>query len=67
MAEVITEIEPAKDTDMSEVPVKKERTTIYNTYSDEDRRRYFYFIQQKLMKPSEAAKASNVNYEAARK
>ncbi|KAL7334684.1 hypothetical protein PS15p_200275 [Mucor circinelloides] len=52
---------------MSEAPAKKERATIYNTYSDEDRTRYFYFIQQKLMEPSEAAKAANVNYETARK
>lgn len=66
-AKVVTEIDPVKDTDMSEAPVKKERATIYNTYSDEDRIRYFYFIQQKLMKPSEAAKAANVNYETARK
>jgi len=66
-AKVVTEIDPVKDTDMSEAPAKKERATIYNTYSDEDRTRYFYFIQQKLMEPSEAAKAANVNYETARK
>ncbi|KAI8890715.1 hypothetical protein K501DRAFT_308819 [Backusella circina FSU 941] len=52
---------------MTEAAPKKERTSAYNIYSDEDRRRYFYFIQQKLMKPSEAAKAANVNYETARK
>ncbi|CEP13779.1 hypothetical protein [Parasitella parasitica] len=66
-AKVVAEIEPPIDTVMSDAPAKKERTTVYNTYSDEDRKRYFFFIQQKLMTPSEAAAAANVNYETARK
>ncbi|CEG80922.1 hypothetical protein RMATCC62417_15184 [Rhizopus microsporus] len=47
--------------------VKKERATQYNIYTDEGRRRYFYFLTEKLMKPKEAAKAANVNYDTARK
>ncbi|CEP18324.1 hypothetical protein [Parasitella parasitica] len=64
---VAVEVEEPKDTEMTEAAPKKERTSAYNIYSDEDRRRYFYFIQQKLINPSEAAKAANVNYETARK
>lgn len=33
----------------------------------EDRRRYFYFLKEKLMKPKGAAFAANVNYGTARK
>ncbi|KAL7311756.1 hypothetical protein PS15m_009478 [Mucor circinelloides] len=36
-------------------------------YTDEDRRRYFYFIHEHLLKPSEAARLANVNPETARK
>lgn len=46
---------------------KKERKSIYNTYTDEDRQRYFFFIQEKSMTPSQAAKASNVYYKISRK
>jgi transposase len=35
--------------------------------TDEDRRRNIYFMSEKLMKPEEAAKAANVNYDTARK
>jgi hypothetical protein len=59
--------EEPKDTDMQEVPTKKERLSVYNTYTNEDRLRYFFFIQEKLMKTAEAAKLANVNPEAARK
>lgn len=52
---------------MQEAPAKKERLSSYNTYTNEDRLRYFFFIQEKLMKPAEAAKLANVNPEAARK
>ncbi len=52
---------------MKEAPSKKERATQYNIYTDEDRRRYFYFMSEKLMKPKEAAKAANVNHDTARK
>lgn len=63
---VIVDDEP-KDTDMQEAPPKKERISTYNTYTDEDRRRYFYFIHERLLKPSEAARLANVNPETARK
>ena len=65
--EIVTEVEEPKDTPMQEAPLKKERKLVYSTYTDEDRLRYFYFIQEKLMKPVEAAKLANVNYETARK
>lgn len=58
-------MEELKDTDMREAPPKKERTLVYNTYSDEDRQ--FFFIQEKLMIPFQAAKAANIYYETARK
>ncbi|KAI9330548.1 hypothetical protein BD770DRAFT_432631 [Pilaira anomala] len=64
---VLTETEAIKDIDMEEVPAKKERATVYNQYSNEDRLRYFYFLHEKLMKPCDAAKAANINYETARK
>lgn len=35
---VIVEIEEPKDTDIKEAAPKKERKSVYNTYSDEDRR-----------------------------
>ncbi|KAI8642483.1 hypothetical protein BD408DRAFT_416599 [Parasitella parasitica] len=38
---------------MQEAPPKKERISNYNTYSDEDRRRHFYFMHEHLLKPSE--------------
>ncbi|KAI8645340.1 hypothetical protein BD408DRAFT_411768, partial [Parasitella parasitica] len=52
---------------MQEAPPKKERISTYNTYSDEGRRRYFYFIHEHLLKSSEAARLANVNPETARK
>jgi transposase-like protein len=52
---------------MQEAPAKKERLSVYNTYTNEDRLRYFFFIQEKLMKPAEAARLANVNPETARK
>lgn len=55
------------DTVMSEATPRKERPHQYNVYTIEDRKRYFYFLKEKLMKPKEAAKAANVNYDTARK
>lgn len=53
---------------MEETALKKERELVYNNYTDEDRRRYFFFIQQKLMAPFQTAKkAANAHYETARK
>ncbi|RCH82611.1 hypothetical protein CU098_008558 [Rhizopus stolonifer] len=55
---------------MSEATPRKERPHQYNVYTIEDRKRYFYFLKEKLMKPREAAKAAkaaNVNYDTARK
>ncbi|KAI9349919.1 hypothetical protein BD770DRAFT_326751, partial [Pilaira anomala] len=59
--------EAIKDIDMEEAPAKKERATVYNQYSNEDRLKYFYFQHEKLMKPCDAAKAANISYETARK
>ncbi|KAI9364214.1 hypothetical protein BD770DRAFT_307521, partial [Pilaira anomala] len=42
---------------------KKELFNTYNVYTMEDRRRCFYFLKEKLMKP----KATNVNYDTTRK
>ncbi|KAL0074858.1 hypothetical protein F4703DRAFT_1723095, partial [Phycomyces blakesleeanus] len=39
----------------------------YNVYTFEDRKRYFYFLKEKLMKPRQAAIAANVNYDTALK
>ncbi|KAI8880191.1 hypothetical protein K501DRAFT_287024 [Backusella circina FSU 941] len=64
--EVQFETTPA-DTVMEEATSKRERNLEYNVYTNEDRRRYFYFIQEKLMKPKQAAVAANVNYDTARK
>ncbi|CEG80286.1 hypothetical protein RMATCC62417_14646 [Rhizopus microsporus] len=52
--------EEIKDTDTQEAPNKKKRITTYNIYTNEDRLQYF-FIQEKLMRPTEAAKLANVN------
>ncbi|KAI8054837.1 hypothetical protein BDF21DRAFT_349607, partial [Thamnidium elegans] len=60
--------EEPKDTDMQEATTENERLSEYNVYITEDQLRYFFFIQEKfLMKPAEAAKLANVNYETARK
>lgn len=64
---VVTEVEACKDTEMTEKPIEKERNLVYNIYTVEERQRYFYYLQQRLMKPTEAAKAGNVNPETARK
>ncbi|KAI8880100.1 hypothetical protein K501DRAFT_157104, partial [Backusella circina FSU 941] len=52
---------------MEEATPKKEQNREYNIYTSEDRRRYFYFIYEKLMKPKQAEIAANVNYDTARK
>ncbi|KAI8360707.1 hypothetical protein EDC96DRAFT_414130, partial [Choanephora cucurbitarum] len=52
---------------MEEVTAKKERSRQHNVYALEDRKRYFYYLKKKLMKPREAAQAANVNYDTARK
>lgn len=33
---VITEVEAPKDTEMTEIPTKKERNLVYNNYTNED-------------------------------
>ena len=63
----IVENKEPKDTDMQEAPVKKESSSTYNIYTNEDRLRYSFFLHEKLMKPAEAAKLANVNPETARK
>lgn len=55
------------DTVLKEVATKKERALQYSVYTMEDCRRYFYFLKEKLMKPKEAVKTANVNYDTARK
>ncbi|KAI7864732.1 hypothetical protein BDF14DRAFT_1694832, partial [Spinellus fusiger] len=54
--------------DMTEArPKKKEKDTEYNLYTKNDRLAYFYFLNQKGMKPKQAAQAANVNHHTARK
>ncbi|KAG2226017.1 hypothetical protein INT45_002483 [Circinella minor] len=65
--DVQIETATSEDIEMEEVPPKKERFLEYNIYTDEDRRRYFYFLKYKLMKPKEAAIGANVNYHTTRK
>lgn len=65
--EVHFKLEEPEDIMMEETPLEKERATQYNIFTDEDCRRYFYFMSEKLMTPKEAAKAANVNYDTARK
>ena len=55
----------ANDVEMKEAQIKKDRLSTHNTYSDDDRKGYFYFIRERLMTPSQAAKAANVHYETA--
>ncbi|KAG1138408.1 hypothetical protein G6F37_010537 [Rhizopus arrhizus] len=55
----------SEDTEMKEAPPKKERSVEYNVYTDEDRRRHFYFLKEKLMKPKQAANTANVNFNTA--
>ncbi|KAI7846699.1 hypothetical protein BDC45DRAFT_542629 [Circinella umbellata] len=62
--EVQVEARSPADTEMKEAEPKKERDLQYNIYTFEDRKRYFYFLKEKLMKPKQAA---NVNYDTARK
>ncbi|KAG2209691.1 hypothetical protein INT47_001837 [Mucor saturninus] len=57
----------SNDITMEEASPKKERTLQYNVYTIEDRKRYFHFLKEKLMKPKQAAEAANVNYDTARK
>lgn len=65
--EVQVETRSPADTEMKEAEPKKERDLQYNVYTFEDRKRYFYFLKEKLMKPKQAAIAANVNYNTARK
>lgn len=65
--EVQVEARSPADTEMKETEPKKERDLQYNIYTFEDRKRYFYFLKEKLMKPKQAAIAANVNYDTARK
>ncbi|KAI8885960.1 hypothetical protein K501DRAFT_178718, partial [Backusella circina FSU 941] len=55
------------DTEMKEAEPKKERDLQCNVYTLEYRKRYFYFLKEKHMKPKEEASAANVNYDTARK
>lgn len=64
---VQVEARSSADTEMKETKPKKERDIQYNVYTLEDRKRYFYFLKEKLMKPKQAALAANVNYDTARK
>lgn len=48
---------------MQEAPVKKERSSTYNIYTNKDSLWYFFFLHEKLTNPAEA----NVNPETARK
>ncbi|KAG2192802.1 hypothetical protein INT47_005349 [Mucor saturninus] len=57
----------SNDITMEEASPKKERTLQYNVYTIEDRKRYLYFLKEKLMKSKQAAEAANVNYDTARK
>ncbi|KAG2209381.1 hypothetical protein INT45_010803, partial [Circinella minor] len=63
--EVQVEARSPADTEMKEAEPKKERDLQYNIYTFEDRKRYFYFLKEKLMKPKQAAIAANVNYDTA--
>ncbi|KAI8884563.1 hypothetical protein K501DRAFT_181997 [Backusella circina FSU 941] len=68
--DVQVEARSPADTEMKEAEPKKERNLQYNVYTFEDRKRYFYFLKEKLMKPKQAAIAAiaaNVNYDTARK
>lgn len=62
-----TQVDDHRNIVKKKVPLEKERTTSYNYYTDKDRLRDFYCIHEKLLKPSEAAKAANVNPETPRK
>ncbi|ORE17057.1 hypothetical protein BCV71DRAFT_270307 [Rhizopus microsporus] len=53
---------PSSPLPLEETSLKKKRDTQYNVYTDEDRRRYFHFLAEKLMKPKEAVKTANVNH-----
>ncbi|CEP17543.1 hypothetical protein [Parasitella parasitica] len=64
---VVVEVQEPQDIDLQEAPKKKDGTLVYNNYTDEYRLRYFYFFHEKLLKPSEAAKIANFNYEIAQK
>ncbi|KAG2203047.1 hypothetical protein INT47_013263 [Mucor saturninus] len=61
------ELPISNDVTMEEASPKKERTLQYNVYTIEDRKQYFYFLKEKLLKPKQAAEAANVNYDTARK
>ncbi|KAI8073520.1 uncharacterized protein B0P05DRAFT_573053 [Gilbertella persicaria] len=51
--------------EMKEAEPKKERDLQHNVYTFEDRKYYFYFLKERLMKPKQAAIAANVNYHTA--
>jgi hypothetical protein len=53
------------DVVMEDPQPKKERDTQYNVYTDEDKRRCFFFLNEKLTKPKDVAKAANINYNTA--
>lgn len=61
------EARSSADAEMKEAELKKERFLQYNVYTLEDCERQFYFLKEKLMKPTQAALAANVNYGTARK
>lgn len=41
-------VEPFPDVEMKEAPFKAERIVDYSTYTEEDGRKYFYFLTEKL-------------------
>lgn len=59
--------EELNDVTMEEAAVKKERESEYNKYEEKDRLLYLYFVVEKRMTNSAAAKAANVNEHTARK
>lgn len=57
-------VKDPENTDMKEAAPKKKRMVVYNTYTDNDRRRQFFSIQEELITPTQAA---NVYPETTRK
>ncbi|KAG2199930.1 hypothetical protein INT47_009256 [Mucor saturninus] len=68
--DIQVEARSSADTEMKEAELKKERVLQYNIYTLEDCERWFYFLKEKLIKPTQAALAAlaaNINYGTARK
>ena len=56
------EARSSADTEMKEAELKKERVLQYNIYTLKDCERWFYFLKENFMKPTQTALAANVNY-----